>query len=152
MAHIYLVVGSVTGTAQSVADILKADIEAAGHSVLVDSKASLKTLDTQAETQNWDALLVCTSSTGKGQIPGNLQPFYQSLVDTKPDLSTYRYGIIALGDSTFARFCGGAELIENQLNELKAQCLVPKITIDATETMTPARDAKFWLREFLTEL
>lgn len=148
MASIYLVVGSVTGTAQSVAEVLTANIEAAGHSVLLDNQASLATLNSHA----WDAVLICTSSTGRGDIPQNLAGFYRELGEESPELSSLKFGVIALGNSSYANFCGGAELIEQRFFETQAICPVPKVTIDATETKMPERDAKFWLKEFLSAL
>lgn len=148
MANIYLGVGSVTGTAESVAVVLKQQIETAGHSVVVDNKASLAALN----SQKWDGVIICTSSTGKGQIPNNLISFYDELGDSLPSLINIKFGVIALGDSSHASFCGAGELVEKRFYDLHAKCLVPKVTIDATETKTPERDAKFWLKEFLTAM
>lgn len=148
MANIYLGVGSVTGTAKAVAEVLRQQIEKAGHSVVVDDNATLAALNSQP----WDGIVVCTSSTGKGQIPRNLVSFYNELGEILPDLAKIKFGVIALGDSSHANFCGAGELVENRFKELQAQCLVPKVTIDATETKTPERDAKFWLKEFLAAI
>lgn len=148
MANIYLAVGSVTGTAESVALILQADLIAAGHQVVLDKQASIAAL----ETQSWNAILVCTSSTGQGEIPNNLVPFYCELGDSLSLLSDVKFGIVALGNSSYRNFCGAAELMEKRLYEQQAQCLVPKVTIDATETRAPERDAKFWLKEFIAAL
>jgi flavodoxin len=148
MANIYLVVGSVTGTAESVAVTLKQNIEAAGHSVVVDKQASLAVLT----SQSWDAVIICTSTTGRGQIPNNLVSFYDELGEVLPRLPNIKFGIIALGSSAHANFCGAAELMEERFYALQAQCPVPKVTIDATETKTPDRDAKFWLKEFLAAI
>jgi len=148
MANIYLVVGSVTGTALGVAEVLKQVIEVAGHSVVLDEHASLATLN----SQSWDAVLICTSSTGKGEIPNNLMPFYNELANGASLLAKMKFGIIALGNSSYANFCGAANLMEQRFFEMQALCPVPKVTIDATETTTPERDAKFWLKEFLAAL
>lgn len=148
MANIYLVVGSVTGTALGVAEVLKQVIEVAGHSVVLDEHASLATLN----SQSWDAVLICTSSTGKGEIPNNLMSFYNELANGASLLAKMKFGIIALGNSSYANFCGAANLMEQRFFEMQALCPVPKVTIDATETTTPERDAKFWLKEFLAAL
>ena len=148
MANIYLAVGSVTGTATAVAVTLKNDIESAGHTVVVDQQASLAGLT----TQEWDALLVCTSTTGRGNIPQNLRVFYNELDASRSLIPAIKYGIVALGSSAHANFCGAGVSIEALLEDSPAHCLVPKVTIDATETKNPDRDAKFWLKEFLAAL
>ncbi|MFT5277847.1 MAG: MioC protein, partial [Granulosicoccus sp.] len=128
--------------------ILKQQIETAGHSVVVDNKASLAAL----KSQQWDGVIICTSSTGKGQIPNNLVSFYDELGESLPSLANIKFGVIALGNSSHANFCGAGELVEKRFSDLQATCLVPKVTIDATETKTPERDAKFWLKEFLATM
>ncbi len=148
MASIYLAVGSVTGTATAVAAALKKDIEAAGHTVVVDQQASLAALT----AQGWDALLICTSTTGRGNVPQNLREFYNELNASCLLIPAIKYGIVALGSSAHTNFCGAGANFEALLEESPAQCLVPKVTIDATETKNPDRDAKFWLKEFLVAL
>jgi flavodoxin len=148
MANIYLAVGSVTGTANAVAATLKKDIEAAGHTVVVDQQASLVALN----AQEWDALLVCTSTTGRGNVPQNLREFYNELDASHSLIPAIKYGIVALGSSAHTNFCGAGASFEALLEDSSAQCLVPKVTIDATETKNPDRDATFWLKEFLAAL
>jgi len=47
-------------------------------------------------------VLVVTSTTGQGDLPDSIVPLYEGIKDMyQPHL---RYGIIALGDSTYANF------------------------------------------------
>ncbi|GGY38400.1 flavodoxin [Bacterioplanes sanyensis] len=144
MKQIYLAVGSVTGTATAVAERVALELKDLGHEVQLDSQASVAAL-TQ---QDFDAILVVTATTGQGDIPDNLLPFYAELGDTMPLQTGKPFGVIALGDSSYMNFCGAGEKMEERLYELQAVAPVPKVTIDATETVTPDDDAVFWLKEW----
>lgn len=71
MAAISIFVGSVYGTAKALADDIKAALEDAGNSVSVVDNA--KACDLAGE--DGAVLLICTSTTGAGELPGNLAPF-----------------------------------------------------------------------------
>lgn len=146
MARIYIPVGSVTGTALAVAQAVSQQLETEGHQTRVDENAAVEQL------QDWDVVLVCTSTTGRGDVPGNLLPFYQQLQQAEA-LTGKPFGVISLGDSSYDfTFCGAGERIEQQLLALQALQLVPRVTIDATETATPDDDALFWLKEWSARL
>lgn len=86
MARIYIPVGSVTGTALAVAQAVSQQLETEGHQTRVDEDAAVEQL------QDWDVVLVCTSTTGRGDVPGNLLPFYQQLQQAKA-LTASRSGL-----------------------------------------------------------
>ncbi|ASP40749.1 flavodoxin [Bacterioplanes sanyensis] len=145
MKTIYIPVGTVTGTAQAVADQVASALTEQGHQVVVDAAPSIAHLNVQA----FDAILVVTATTGQGDIPDNLLPFYSELGDVFPLQTGKPFGVIALGDSSYMNFCGAGEKMEERLFELQAVAPVPKVTIDATETVTPDDDALFWLKEWI---
>jgi flavodoxin len=146
MANIYLPVGSVTGTATAVANVLAETLNAAGHNALVDANASVAVLN----AQSWDAVLVVTSTTGQGDIPANLLPFYVQLDEQFPLQNGRPFGVVSLGDSSYDRtFCNAGALLEERFFELQGKAPIPRVTIDATETSTPDDDALFWLKEWM---
>ena len=71
MAAIRILTGSVYGGALLTARRIKQELEPEGHTVTVLENPTLADI-----TDNQDALLVCTSTTGQGEIPDNLLPFY----------------------------------------------------------------------------
>lgn len=146
MSVIYLAVGSVTGTAAAVAGSVRQRLEQAGHTVHLDRNPSLQAL----ESSCCDAILICTSTTGRGDLPASIAPFYAELGDVFPLQNGRPFGVISLGDSSYdATFCGAGALFEERLLELQGRQPVPRVTIDATETVTPDDDALFWLEEWL---
>ena len=140
MANINLFVGSVYGaallTARAVADALRA----AGHEVdLLDQP------DVADLTRNDHAVLVCTSTTGSGELPANLVPLYSRLRDEFPLLNGRPFGIITLGDSSYGDTFGAAgALMEELLLELRGRPVQERLLFDALETTEPEIEAIPW--------
>jgi flavodoxin len=104
-------------------------------------------------TSNNDPLLVCTSTTGQGELPANLLPFYLDLRDQLPQQPGRPFGIIVLGDSSYGdTFCGAGDLIEEALYETAARKVGDTLRIDALETMEPEAEALPWVRSWLEQV
>lgn len=146
MAKVYIPVGTVSGTAKAVADACAVALRAEGHEPCVDAEASVDALN----SGDWDAVLVVTATTGRGDVPSNLTHFYTALEEQRPALNSRPFGVISLGDSSYdMTFCQAGALMEARLSELQGQAPIPRVTIDATETQTPDDDALFWLQEWM---
>ncbi len=146
MSTISIFVGSVYGTAKAVADDVKDGLEGAGHSVSVIENARAADLP----AGDGAILLVCTSTTGAGELPGNIEPFYLELKGAPQSLVHLRYGIINLGDSSFGdTYCGAGKLMDEMLSDLGASALAPPLEIDACETLMPEEEAVPWAVELL---
>lgn len=146
MAKVYLAVGTVTGTATAVAQALATRLEECGHSAIVDTTPGVEALNDSAA----DAVLICTSTTGRGNLPANIAPFYMQLEQQCPLQNGRPFGVISLGDSSYdSTFCAAGGLLQERFLELQGTEPVPRVTIDATETVTPDDDALFWLNEWI---
>lgn len=148
MAVIKIVVGSVYGNAQDVAEMCVATLKDLEHKVELCRNAELEDVLTP-ETQ---ALLVCTSTTGQGEIPHNLESFYEQLQAQRPALGNLQYGLIALGDSSYDTFAEAGFLMDSILQELQAQRVGHNLVIDACETMAPLEEAEPWLQDWAAKL
>ncbi|AOY89727.1 flavodoxin [Marinobacter salinus] len=148
MTGIRILVGSVYGGALVTAREIKKNLESEGHSTTVLENPVLEDI-----TSNDDALLVCTSTTGQGEIPPNLLPFYATLRDQLPQQPGRPFGIIVLGDSSYGdTFCGAGNLMEEALYETAARKVGSTLKIDALETMEPESEALPWVRDWLGQL
>ena len=146
MKTIYLAVGSVTGTAIAVATEVAGALTTLGHSVTLDTTPSLAALNDSTA----DALLICTATTGSGDLPANIVSFYTDLQNQFPLQNQRPFGVISLGDSSYDdTFCNAGLMFEELLLELQGTQTVPRVTIDAIETATPDEDALFWLNEWI---
>lgn len=148
MASIRILVGTVYGGALMTARALKKDLEAEGHGITVLENPTLGDI-----TGTDDALLVCTSTTGQGEVPPNLLPFYLELRDQLPQQPGRPFGVIVLGDSSYGdTFCGAGELLEEALYETCARKVGDTLRIDALETTDPEEVALPWVRDWLRSL
>lgn len=148
MAAIQILVGSVYGGALLTARAIRETLESEGHRITVLENPVLDEM-----TGNTDALLVCTSTTGQGEVPPNLLPFYLSLREQLPQQPGRPFGVIVLGDSSYGdTFCGAGDLLEEALYETAARKVGDTLRIDALETMEPEQQAVPWVREWLTRL
>jgi len=136
-----ILVGTMTGTAQLVAQELE---------------LTLDDEHTRVQTKLMDGLgagvfdggglfLVCTSTYGQGDVPDNAKALYEALQRERPDLSRVRYGIIALGDRTYAEtFCNGGKRFDVILAELGAKRIGEPMLHDASACTLPEEVAVEW--------
>ncbi len=147
MANITVVYGSVRGNAKAVANEAVELLNSLGHTAQLFETPTAELL--KAEDTN--ALLICTSTTGQGDIPQNLVGLYLDIQEKFPMMTNKHAGIISLGDSSYPNFCGAGEKFEELMYELQSQS-VTRLTIDATETTRPMADATPWLKEWAATL
>lgn len=148
MASIQILVGTVYGGALMTARALKSELEADGHSITVLDNPTLSDI-----AANSDPILVCTSTTGQGEIPPNLLPFYLALREQLPQQPGRPFGVIVLGDSSYGdTFCGAGELMEEALYETCARKVGETLRIDALETTDPESEALPWVKAWLETL
>jgi MioC protein len=149
MADILILVGTESGNAQMVADLLQEELGKEGHAVEVQSKGGAA----EARLGERGLVLVCCSTHGDGELPDNIQPLHDELAAGKPDLSRLRYGVIALGDQTYhATFCRGGKTMDALLAGLGARRVGERLEIDACTQPLPDEEALDWAREWVTLL
>jgi MioC protein len=146
---IFVVVGSESGNADMVADCVKDALDGMGHhaelfrgGTLADAKLAERPV----------VLLIC-SSTGLGDLPQNIEPFFHEVSGVRPDLGKVRYGLVGLGDRNYRdSFLGGPKKWDALLTELGAQRVGDRLELDATDNPTPDDDAVAWVKTWITTL
>lgn len=147
--HLAIFSGSVFGSADEVADVAVQRCRAAGLQVTRIKPVTVDALLAAAP----DAILVCTSTTGMGELPANIQDFYYDMQSRFPLLTDKPFGVIALGDAGYCdTFCQGGEQMRELLLDVQATELLPMLRLDAAETVTPETDAEPWLDDFIARL
>lgn len=139
---ITILVGTMTGTAEMVAQEVQTALEAAGH------QANIQMMDGQdaGVFSAGGLFLVCTSTYGQGDVPDNAQLLFSSLETERPNLSNVTYGIIALGDRTYKdTFCQGGLRFDALLAELGARRAGEILTHDASSGTLPEEVAAQWV-------
>ena len=142
-----ILVGTQTGIAQLVAQEIELRLDGDGmriHTQLMD--------ELDAAVFNGGGLFLVVSSTyGQGDVPDNAQALYDSLRTVRPDLSAVRYGVIALGDRTYAEtFCFGGKKFDSLLSELGAQRIGEVMLHDASGGTLAEDDAAEWVEGWMT--
>ena len=67
---------------------------------------------------------------GEGEFPEAVMDFATYLDEQKPDLKKLRYGLIALGDSSYPLFCQAGKDLDDKLKELGATSLLDRVDFD----------------------
>jgi MioC protein len=139
---ITILIGTMTGTAQLVAQELELRIDDG------ETRAQARLMDNldAAVFQGGGLFLICTSTYGQGDVPDNAKQLYESLQSARPDLSDVRYGVIALGDRTYAEtFCNGGRRFDRILSELGARRIGEILLHDASAGTMPEEVATEWI-------
>ena len=144
---ITILVGTMTGTAQLVAQELELRIDDGSNRALA---RLMDNLDATA-FEDGGLFLICSSTYGQGDVPDNAKQLYESLLSTRPDLTQVRYGVIALGDRTYAEtFCNGGRRFDRILSELGARRIGDILLHDASAGTMPEEVAAEWIGGWVT--
>ncbi|TVP48437.1 MAG: flavodoxin [Halomonas sp.] len=146
MPKLNILVGTMYGGALDVAEQVKPLFEEAGYAVAILDQPAVSDM-TAGEA---DLTLFCVSTTGSGDFPGNFVPFVRNLRDQSPSLTSLRYGLIALGDSSYGdTFCGAGRALDALLEDHGATRLGERLEVDAMETFMADDAAIPWVEEWL---
>ena len=146
MAEVGIFVGTMYGNSLLVAEEAQAILSGLGHQAKVFEDPEVK--DWESYTGKY--ALVVTSTTGQGDLPDNIVQLYEGIKDMyQPHL---RYGIIALGDSTYANFCGGGLKFDTLLQEQGGARVGDMLMIDASEDPEPEGVSNPWVEQWATLL
>ena len=147
MADILILVGSESGNAQMVADLLAEELGKEGHRIAVEARGA----EAMGRLLDCGTALVCCSTHGEGELPENIRPLREALLAARPDLSQLRYGVIALGDQTYRdTFCRGGKTMDALLASLGAARIGERLEIDACTQPLPDEEALDWAREWVS--
>ena len=143
-----ILVGTMTGTAQLVAQEIELTLDDDATCVKV---LPMDGLDTGVFSAG-GLFLICTSTYGQGDVPDNARALYESLQGARPDLSKIRYGVIALGDRTYAEtFCNGGRRFDAILSELGAKRIGEVMLHDASAGTMPEEVATEWVQSWIAQ-
>jgi MioC protein len=147
MTKLKILVGTMTNTAEFVALAIQmdcADLVEDIEVLLMDG------LDISTFDDPEPLYLICSSTYGTGDVPDNARNLYDSL-DAQPKfLGHVRYGVIALGDSTYAQtFCFGGKKFDERLQGLGAKRIGDIWCHSASDGSMPETEGSAWCREWL---
>ena len=139
--HFEIIVGTMLGAAEYVADAIAEKLDASGHTHTIHAEPNLDEIKTES---TW---IVCTSTHGAGELPDNIQPFAKQLEGA--DLSAVNAYVIGLGDTSYDTFCFGAKEMEKHIKNAGGTLITDALYIDVLEHPIPEDAAVEWFDEKL---
>ncbi|NKC31552.1 sulfite reductase subunit alpha [Falsiroseomonas selenitidurans] len=123
---VLVVHASQTGLAETLARRSAESLRAGGLPVAL---AALGALDSAALAGAGSALFV-VSTTGEGDAPDSAGRFLRRVMPAAPDLAGLRYGVLALGDRSYAQFCAFGRQLDAWLRQHGATPLFDRVEVD----------------------
>ena len=121
-----LVHASQTGSAEFLAERTAATLALGG----LDARAvCMSTLDAAQLAAATRVLFIC-STYGEGDAPDTAARFAGHTMGAAPDLSHLHFGVLALGDATYANYCGFGRALDDWLLARGATPLFERVDVD----------------------
>lgn len=121
MGKVLLLYASMTGNTELMANIIAETVEKRGHDVVIKT-FEMDPIEVE-ELADYDGLLVGTYSEDDGELPFEVEDFYEELDDVA--INGMVAGVFGSGDSVYDTFGGAANLMGDRL-KAKQTKLVPK--------------------------
>lgn len=121
---------SQTGLAEELAWMTARGLSDAGTSARVALLGDLQPADLKGAGR----VLFIASTTGEGDAPDAVSRFVRQSMKAPADLAGLSYGLLALGDRTYADFCGFGRALDGWLQRSGAAPLFDRVEVDDGET------------------
>jgi sulfite reductase (NADPH) flavoprotein alpha-component len=142
---VLILYGTVTGTAEGLANKLAAELRGAGIAARVRDMAHCQ----PHVLTRTNCVLMVVSTYGDGEPPDDAAPFWKAVVlGSRLDLRGVNFSVLALGNTTFDQFCKCGRDFDAALERHGGRRIYPRVDCDVDYEMP----AKHWLDGVLTRL
>ena len=121
---------SQTGLAEELAWMTARSLSDAGTPTRVTLLGDLEPAELKAAKR----LLIIASTTGEGDPPDSMSWFVRQVMKAPADLAGLSYGLLALGDRTYADYCGFGRALDSWLQRSGAVALFDHVEVDNGDT------------------
>ncbi len=137
--------GTETGNSAALARTAAAEAKTLGLDAVVADMGDYKPRRLKEEQD----VLIVASTYGEGDPPQPAVGFFEFLESRKaPSLAGVRFGVLALGDSTYERYCEAGKRLDRRFEELGATRLLPRVDCDVDYD----EPAAAWIADALARL
>jgi sulfite reductase (NADPH) flavoprotein alpha-component len=136
--------GTETGNSKRLAGDFAAKAKKSGINAKVVSLDQYRLNDLAKETY----FLSIVSTHGEGEPPAAAKKFYDYVHQNNLQLDKLKYGVLALGDTSYPLFATAGENVDRQLNKFGGERLVPLLKCDVDYE----NDAEGWFAQVLHQL
>lgn len=140
MSSFQIIVGSMLGGSEYVAEACEETLAALGHNVDLHFQPNFAEIN--SENQTW---LICTSTHGAGDYPDNIQAFVADLENSDQDLSSVKFLTIGVGDSSYDTFCFAAKNLNKLLLSKGCKEITSLLALDMSDDIDPEELSQQWL-------
>jgi flavodoxin len=144
MQTMHIVVGTVTGTAQSVASYIRKQLSGS-FAIQLHEYPDLNDITIKPN----QLIVFCVSNTGDGELPPSMRKVYVQLTEHEHDMSGHEYLLINFGDRSFRSYGKSGKILDSALKACGAKALDSRLTLDAMQDRYPRQDSLKWLKEKL---
>ncbi len=136
--------GTETGNSKKLAATFAARAKQQGFNAKLVSFDQYRLNDLSKE----EYLLSIISTQGEGEPPAAAKKFYEHIHNNGFKLEKLKYGVLALGDTSYPLFCKAGEDVDQQLSRLGGERILPLQRCDVDyET-----EAEVWFQQVLNKL
>ena len=119
--------GSQTGNAEALAKRAANEARKLGFTPAVHDLATYGADQLPSERR----VLVITSTYGDGDPPDNAKPFWERIRNgTAPTVAELQYAVLALGDSSYPKFCAFGKAVDERLEAMGGKRAHPRLDCD----------------------
>lgn len=121
-----IAVASQTGFGDELAGMTARAFIDAGQTAQIKSFAEIEPADLTTAAR----VLFIASTTGEGDAPDSASGFVRKVMTEGAELSGVSYGLLSLGDRTYAEFCGFGRTLDGWLKSAGATALFDAVEVD----------------------
>lgn len=136
--------GTETGNSKKLASEFAAKAKKSGINAKIVSLDQYRINDLPKE----EYLLSIISTQGEGEPPAAAKKFYDHIHNNGFKLPNLKYGVLALGDTSYPLFCKAGEDVDQQLNKLGGERIIPLQKCDVDYES----EANDWFAQVLHQL
>jgi sulfite reductase (NADPH) flavoprotein alpha-component len=144
VSKITIAYGTETGNSKKLAADLAAKAKKSGINAKVVSLDQYRLNDLAKE----EYFFTIISTQGEGEPPATAKKFYDHIHQNGFKLNQLKFGVLALGDTSYPLFCKAGEDVDQQLQKLGGQRITPLVKCDTDYQ----GDADSWFSQVLHSL